>query len=212
MTPHDLLLFDLDGTLSDPLEGIERSLNFALIDFGFSPLAGGQASAYIGPPLDQTFIQITGLEAGPDINALVAKYRERYADLGYAENEVYPGVADALAALSSQGARMAVCTSKRADFAEKILELFGLRQYFLFVDGGDIGVQKWQQIAALRSSGQVTNASLMIGDRAVDLVAAHRNALHAGGVLWGYGSPAELSQERARYLFNAPDEWARLLA
>jgi phosphoglycolate phosphatase len=209
--PHDVLLFDLDGTLSDPLEGIERSLNYALVEHDFPPLTPGQAAAFIGPQIDQTFSLITGIDAGERLKGFVAKYRERYADVGYAENMLYPGVRDALAALSTKGATMGICTSKRVDFAEHILELFNLRQYFRFVDGGEIGVHKWQQIEALRSGGKVTGASVMIGDRAVDLVAAHRNSLKSGGVLWGYGSYAELSGERPQYLFKSPEEWSTLV-
>ena len=209
---HDVLLFDLDGTISDPLEGIERSINFALVEHGFPPLAPGQAAAFIGPQIDETFSLITGLDAGDRLNGFVAKYRERYSDVGYAENVLYPGVRDALATLSTAGATMGICTSKRVDFAEQILELFDLRQYFRFVDGGEIGVHKRQQIEALRSGGKVSSASLMIGDRAVDLVAAHRNSLHSGGVLWGYGSYAELSNERPRYFFRSPGEWPGLVS
>ena len=209
--PHDVLLFDLDGTLSDPLEGIERSINYALVEHDFPPLTPGQAAAFIGPQIDQTFSLITGIDTGERLNGFVAKYRERYADVGYAENVLYPGVRDALAALSTKGATMGICTSKRVDFAEQILELFNLRQYFRFVDGGEIGVHKWQQIEALRSGGKVTGASVMIGDRAVDLVAAHRNSLKSAGVLWGYGSYAELSGERPHYLFKSPEEWSTLV-
>jgi len=180
--PHDVLLFDLDGTLSNPLEGIERSINYALVEHDFPPLTPGQAAAFIGPQIDHTFSLITGIAAGERLNGFVAKYRERYADVGYAENALYPGVRDALAALSTKDATMGICTSKRVDFAEHILELFNLRQYFRFVDGGEIGVHKWQQIEALRSGGTVTGASVMIGDRAVDLIAAHRNSIKSGGV------------------------------
>src|SRR6266496_837004 len=206
--PHDVLLFDLDGTLSNPLEGIERSINYALVEHDFPPLTPGQAAAFIGPQIDHTFSLITGIAAGERLNGLVAKYRERYTDVGYAENALYPGVRDALAALSTKGATMGICTSKRVDFAEQILELFNLRQYFRFVDGGEIGVHKWQQIEALRSDGKVTGTSVMIGDRAVDLVAAHSNSLKSGGVLWGYGSYTELSGERPQYLFKSPEEWS----
>ena len=208
---HDVILFDLDGTLSDPLEGVARSINFALAHFGFDTLKADHLAAYVGPPIDQTFSQITGFSSGAQLNGLVARYRERYADVGYAENVLYPGVPDALAMLKSSNALMAVCTSKRKDFAEQILEMFGLRHYFSFVDGGETGVHKWQQIEALRSHGKISDASVMIGDRAVDLVAARRNALRSGGVLWGYGSYAELSNESPQYLFSSPMEWSRLV-
>ena len=112
MMLHDVVLFDLDGTLSDPLEGIARSLNYALGHFGYEALAFDQVAAFVGPPLDQTFRAITGLTAEAQVNEFVAKYRERYAEIGYAENVLYPGVRDALATLCNAGVRMAVCTSK----------------------------------------------------------------------------------------------------
>jgi phosphoglycolate phosphatase len=208
---HDLLLFDLDGTLSDPLVGIGRSINYALAHFGYEPLALSACSAYIGPPIDATFEAITGVTASNQIAAFVAKYRERYADVGYAENTLYPGIPEVLALLGEADIPMGVCTSKRQDFAERILEMFGLRSHFRFVSGGDIGVEKWQQIEALRARGAVSTSSVMIGDRYVDVLAARRNGLCAAGVLWGHGSRDELVREQPDYLFAAPAELADLV-
>lgn len=136
--------------------------------------------------------------------ALVAKYRERYRDVGYAENTLYPGIADALARLSSDGVHMGVCTSKRRDFAEQILELFGLRPHFNFVNGGDVGVGKGDQLRALLEQGTVRPTSTMIGDRAVDIEAARANGLAAVGVLWGYGTKAELLRVGPDRLLESP--------
>ena len=208
--PHDLLLFDLDGTLSDPLEGIGRSINYALTHFGFPEQPMADLAAFIGPPLDGSFRAITGIHEVEVVVALVAKYRERYAEVGYSENVLYPGIAEALDSLGRAGMPMAVCTSKRVDFAQQILEMFGLRHHFRFVSGGEIGTHKWQQMAALRSQNQVTLSSVMIGDRAVDMVAAHRNGLTAAAVLWGYGSPAELHAEAPRYCFATPGDLLQL--
>lgn len=202
--PHDLVLFDLDGTLSDPLVGIGRSINYALSHFGYPERELGELAVHIGPPLDQAFRSLTRVDDQCAVNALVAKYRERYGQVGYSENVLYPGISEALEGLSGAGVAMGVCTSKRADFAEQILLLFGLRSHFRFVNGGEIGVQKWQQIEALRKKGLVGASAVMVGDRAVDLVAAHRNGLHSAGVLWGHGSRAELERERPHYLLSAP--------
>jgi phosphoglycolate phosphatase len=89
--------------------------------------------------------------------------------------------------------------------------LFGLHDYFLFVSGGHIGIHKWQQIERLIAAKQVTLSSLMIGDRAIDLGAAHKNGLQSAGVLWGYGSEAELCAEKPSYLFRQPGEWLAFL-
>jgi phosphoglycolate phosphatase len=203
---HDLVLFDLDGTISNPLEGIGRSLNFSLAHFGYATRELSEFTQYVGPPLDETFRALTGVSEDIEIMALVAKYRERYAEVGYAENCLYPGVAEVLASLSNANIPMAVCTAKRQDLAEKILARFGLLPHFRFISGGEVGIQKVQQLRALVARGVASQFSLMVGDRAVDVTAAHRNGLQAGGVLWGYGSPAELVGAEPDYLFHSPEE------
>lgn len=207
---HDVLLFDLDGTLSDPLVGIGRSINYALSHFGYPELPLSQLAAHVGPPLDQAFSLITGLSSSTALDGFVGKYRERYGEIGYSENILYPGIPQVLHSLVDAGMSLGVCTSKRVDFAEKILELFGLSAYFNFVSGGEIGTHKWQQIRALLEQGVVTQSTVMVGDRAVDITAAHRNGLHAAGVLWGYGSRQELEAEKPRYLFSTPEELLEL--
>ena len=203
---HDVVLFDLDGTLSDPLVGIGRSINYALAHFGYAELPLSELAVHVGPPLDQAFSSITGLSSSSALDGFVAKYRERYGEIGYSENVLYPGIPQALHSLAGAGIRLGVCTSKREDFAEKILEMFDLRSHFSFVSGGEIGTPKWQQIDTLLENGIINQSTVMVGDRAVDITAAHRNGLHAAGVLWGHGSRQELEVEHPRYLFSAPSE------
>ncbi|PAS96629.1 MAG: HAD family hydrolase [Candidatus Dactylopiibacterium carminicum] len=203
---HDVIVFDLDGTLSDPLEGIGRSINHALQACGYATHPLDELAIYIGPPLDFSFRELTGSQDEAHIAALVAHYRERYGSIGYAENALYAGIPEALAGLQARGCRIGLCTSKRVDFAEQILALFKLRQHFSFVSGGEIGTPKWQQLGALCQRGLVGPDSLMVGDRAVDMIAAHRNGLSAAGVLWGFGSQEELSEQSPRYLLSRIDE------
>lgn len=207
---HDLVLFDLDGTLSDPLVGIGRSINYALAHFGHEQIDISACSAHVGPPLDVTFQLLTGITAAPHISELIAKYRKRYGEVGYAENSLYPGVPEALKSLGDAGIPLAVCTSKRKDFADRILRMFDLRAYFAFVDGGEVGVHKWQQIEQLLARQAISRSAVMVGDRSVDMVAAHRNGLHAAGVLWGHGSREELLSEQPEYLLQWPSEIASL--
>jgi len=202
---HDVILFDLDGTLSDPLVGIGRSINYALSHFGYSELPLSELTVHIGPPLDQAFRALTGSTSSSEMDGFVAKYRERYGEIGYSENVLYPAIPAVLQRLAGAGVTLGVCTSKRVDMAEKVLELFGLRSFFSFVDGAEIGTHKWQQIQSLVEEGVVTRSSVMVGDRAVDVAAAHRNGLHAAGVLWGHGSRDELEAEQPRYLFSSPE-------
>ena len=210
--PHDVVIFDLDGTLSDPLVGIGRSINYALSHFGYAELALEDLAVHVGPPLDQSFSVITGVTSLSALEALVTKYRERYGEIGYSENILYAGIPPVLHALSQSGTKLGVCTSKRVDMAEKILKLFGLSSYFGFVSGGEIGRHKWQQLQELLENGVITQSSVMVGDRSVDITAAHRNGLDAAGVLWGHGSRKELEAERPRYLFSTPDELLGLAA
>jgi len=204
------LIFDLDGTISDPAAGIGRSLNYALSAFGYPILAEQDVSQYIGPPLDQTFRQLTQSTSQTHIQELVNKYRERYADVGYAENILYPGIAEALASLAVQGMPLGLCTSKPLKFAERILALFELSEYFSVTSGGDVGIQKTQQLRALLDDGAVGAASTMIGDRAVDIQAAVANSLRSVGVLWGHGSEAELTAATPNFLLQSPEQLTQL--
>jgi phosphoglycolate phosphatase len=207
---HDLIIFDLDGTLCDPIEGISGCINYALERAGFDTVAPRQVADLIGPPLNVAFESILGTDCVELVDRLIDLYRERYSEVGYSECQLYPGVCAALESLAVAGVPLAVCTSKRTDFAARILDLFQLGELFRFVDGGNIRQSKTDQLQRLRAEGRVSANSVMIGDRAVDLIAAHRNGLPAGGVLWGYGSKIELQGQKPNYLFASPSEWSRL--
>ena len=210
MTSAPHLIFDLDGTLSDPAVGIGRSFNYALTAFGHPPVPESEISRLIGPPLDRGFQLVLGDATPAHVAELVARFRERSGAVGYAENTLYAGIPEALQQLAAANIRLGVCTSKRADFAERILALFGLRALFDFVDGGDVGISKAQQLAALRKVGAISGASIMIGDRAVDIAAARANDLGAVGVLWGHGSERELRAAKPDRLLADPAELATL--
>lgn len=208
---YDYLIFDLDGTISDPKDGIVRSINYALEAHGFEHQTEQELVKVIGPPLDSAFSTLASSNDSTLITSLVAKYRERYSDVGYSENCLYSGVVEALNKLSSiHEIKLGVCTSKRVDFAERILELFSLRHHFIFVDGGEIGIEKWQQLSSLLDHSIINRKSVMIGDRYIDITAAHKNNLHSAGVLWGYGSQSELSQHEPSHIFTHPYELTSL--
>ncbi|WP_299592073.1 HAD hydrolase-like protein [uncultured Microbulbifer sp.] len=207
MSQYEWLLFDLDGTLSDPADGFVNSMNHALTSHNYPPRAAAELTQHIGPPLEVTLAHLTGSEDSTHVRAMVDKYRERYGETGYAENRLYPGITDTLQHLSQiEGIRLGVCTSKRADFAERILKQFDLHHYFEFVSGGDVGIAKWQQLHGLLESNTISSRALMIGDRHFDLSAAAKNKLPSAGVLWGYGSRAELNEYTPAYLFEKPSE------
>jgi phosphoglycolate phosphatase len=206
---YDLILFDLDGTISDPLVGVSRSINYALTELGYPARPVTEIAQYVGPSLDFTFKALTGQDT--DTSTLVTKYRDRYGEIGYSENILYPGITEALATIHAAQIPMGICTAKRQDFAERIIDMFGLSKYFQFINGGEVGIPKSQQIAALLAQQQISTASIMIGDRAVDLIAAHHNGLPSGAVLWGYGSPTELSKESPLYFFSVASELTQLI-
>jgi phosphoglycolate phosphatase len=210
MNPPPFLVFDLDGTISDPAVGIGRSINYALQHFGYRTIDEAEVSRYIGPPLDHTFRLITGNSVPDHIAALVSRYRERYADVGFSENRLYAGIPEALESLAAAEVPMALCTSKRVDFAERILELFALRAHFRVLSGGEVGILKSQQLASLLADNLISSASLMIGDRAVDIEAARLNGLGSVGVLWGHGSFDELSAANPDILLSHVHELRHL--
>ena len=120
------LVLDLDGTISDPSLGISRCMNHALQIHGFTAVSSKDIAREIGPPLDEMFLKLAPDVSAENIPALVSTYRERYSDCGYSENLIYPNIYSAIEQAYKAGLRLGVCTSKRRDFAEKIILLFGL--------------------------------------------------------------------------------------
>jgi len=203
----DSLIFDLDGTISDPSVGISRSINYALLHHGFQACSREQISSLIGLPLDQMYHRLATDVDERQIPSMVDKYRERYLEIGFSENVLYDGMREVIDELHElRSCNLGICTSKRNDVAEKVLQMFDLTDYFGFVSGGDIGISKSQQIASLLASSAITGRSMMIGDRSVDILAAHSNGLQSTGVLWGYGSRCELEEAGAGHLSDAPAE------
>ena len=206
MSERNTLVFDLDGTISDNSVGIVRSINYALAAYGYADISDDAVTQYIGPPLDSVFSRITRTDSPDRIHELVVKFRERYSDVGYSENTMYAGMPDVLQYLASCGIQMGICTGKRSDFAERILTMFGLRDYFSFVRGGGLGLRKDAQLRGLLVERAIESTSIMIGDRAVDITAARGNGLRSVGVLWGHGSRQELEDAVPDRVMAVPDE------
>lgn len=211
MQNFSTLVFDLDGTLTDPALGVVRCMNYALTSFDYSPLPDHQISRHIGPPLEDTLALLSGSDDPAHITALAAAYRERYGEFGFKENSVYDGIVEMLQTLQCRGRRMIVCTSKLQINAIKVLNEFQLLDYFELVNGALEPGPKSSQLARLLEQGIIDQDALMIGDRHVDLRAASANGLKAAGVLWGYGSEKELQDESPAMLFRTPRELAEKL-
>lgn len=212
MRPARTLLFDLDGTLTDNYAGIAASIRHALACLGVPAPADAALRTCVGPPLRESFARLLGDADGALVERAIAHYRERFAEIGWQENVVYPGIAAALAALAAGGARMYVCTGKPEVFARRIVDHFGFTPHFRGVYGADFA-GKYDDKAALMGhlvavEGLAPAACMMIGDRHHDVRAARANGVGAVGVLWGYGSREELADADA--LVSAPDELTAL--
>lgn len=201
------LLFDLDGTLTDPVDGFVASVNHALKQLGFRDASAADLKKYIGPPLEDTLRHFVGGDEAKMLSA-VSLYRERYGRLGFLENTVYPGIEDSLGYLHSKGIPLFLATSKPVVFAERILDHFGLTRYFRRVYGSQLDgthANKASLISHILQSESLDPAStIMIGDRSHDVVGAAANQVKAVGVLWGYGSEEELIQAGAMALCHSP--------
>jgi phosphoglycolate phosphatase len=203
----DAIFFDLDGTLTDPKPGITRSIQYALEKLGHPAIPSEDELTWcIGPPLRASFAKILG--AGDHADRAVALYRERFSDIGLYENAVYDGIAEVLTALGRSGRRLFVATSKPHVFAERIVAHFGLRQHFEHVFGSELDgrrVDKSELLAyALKETAVDPAKSLMIGDRSHDMVGAKNNGIKGIGVLYGYGTPEELTGAGALHVCATP--------
>lgn len=205
------LILDLDGTISDPSLGIARCFNHALEKYGFPRVAEDIIKQEIGPPLDEAFIKLSPGITSSEVSKLISSYRERYSEIGYSENVLYPGIPAVLEQLRNAKITLGVCTSKRKDFAQRILSLFGLIEYFAFVDGGDVGVSKSSQLARLRKTNTIDKQAIMVGDRSIDITSAQENGLRSMGVLWGFGTYVELSEASPTCILEKVEELPELV-
>ena len=211
------LKFDLDGTISDPLLGIVNCTNHAFAKLGHPTFDMEDIRPWVGPPFEVMFRGLLGPLSDAQVIDIVTHYRARYGKVGYAENTLYDGIPQALEVLAKRGYRLGVCTSKKVEFAEKILVHFGLRDAFDFVDGGDVGIKKVDQLAGLvargADNGGVSAAdAIMIGDRAVDITSAQANGIASMGVLWGFGDRAEIEGAAPDMIAEAPGDLVGMIS
>jgi len=206
------ICFDLDGTLSDPKPGITRSIRYALEKLGHAAPGEDELTWCIGPPLLGSFATLVG-EA--DAKMAVKHYRDRFGDLGYRENELYPGIIEVLAALREHEVRLLVATSKPTFYARKIIDHFGLSSYFEDVCGSELDgtrADKTDLLAWIVAEKRLEPAStVMIGDRRHDVIGARNNAIDGVAVLYGYGSHDELNEAGAAHFCARPGDLPAVL-
>jgi phosphoglycolate phosphatase len=202
------LFFDLDGTLTDPREGITRCIAYALENMGRQPPPLASLERYIGPSLFVSFRELLGTEDEEPVRAAVALYRERYTETGLYENRVHDGIMAALDEFRSAGRRMLVVTTKPTVFARRVVGHFGLASYFSDVVGAHLDGSRSDKAElighALSTHALDAAASVMIGDRRDDVVGARLTGVGSVGVLWGFGSRSELTEAGADVLCDRP--------
>lgn len=208
---YTVVLFDLDGTLTDPGEGITNSVMYSLKKYGIEVTDRSTLYRFIGPPLHESFENYFSFSHEKAMEA-VGYYREYYAEKGIFENGVYEGIRPMLDTLKEKGVLCLVATSKPEKYARQILEHYELADYFRYVAGAGMDgsrTDKAEVIAyALEHMPENTDQYriLMVGDRLHDIVGAQKNRIDSVGVLFGYGSEQELKEAGADYLAKNTEE------
>lgn len=202
------ILFDLDGTLTNPFEGITLSIRHALKELGAHVPEQKELLWCIGPPLRTSFPRLLGTDDPTSIERAIALYRERFATVGLFENARYDGVLEMLGALKSDGRKLFVATSKPRVYAERIIERFALAPLFTRVYGAELDGRfdhKKTLIAHLVLEEHLEpSTTLMVGDREHDVVGARANSIRTVGVTYGYGTHAELAYAGAEEIVASP--------
>ena len=216
MKSYSIILFDLDGTLTDSSQGIINSIIYALEKYDINDYDMPLLRKFLGPPLHESFEKFMGFDKEKSLQA-VKLYREYFSSKGLLENEVYGGVNDLLQNLKENGKTLIVATSKPQQFTDKIMEHFDLAKYFDFIAGSNMDTtrsKKAEVIEYALSECSIKDKSkvVMIGDRAEDMVGAQSVGIDSIGVEYGYGTFDELKNAGATYIVKTVDELENLLS
>lgn len=215
----EYILFDLDGTLTNPKEGITKSVQYALRHYGIQVEDLDSLTPFIGPPLAESFVQFYGFEPEQAREAVLV-YREYFTDRGWLENLEYPGIREMLERLKGAGKHLMVATSKPEVFALRILKHFGLDGYFESIGGSDLEETRVKKAdvmryvlerAGLGTDRESISRMVMVGDREHDVLGAAQLGMECVGVLHGYGGREELEQSGACAVVRDAAELERLL-
>lgn len=212
---YNYLLFDLDGTLTDPEEGITKCVQYALADQGITVTDRKELLPFIGPPLDDSFCKFYGMDHQHAWQA-IEKYRERFGTIGLFENRVFDGIPEMLAGLQQEGRHLAVATSKPQVYTDRILEKYQLSGYFEVIVGSELDGSRKRKAdiieEAWRQLGKPDKKQmLMIGDRHHDLDGAKACGMDGAGVTFGYAPPGELEACGPVFLAHSVAELEELL-
>lgn len=206
MQPFELLIWDLDGTLTDSAPGIMNAIFYSVGKMGLAPLTPEESRSFIGPPLHDSFQKRFSLNSD-DTSRAVELFREYYREKGLWENNLYPGVTETLRALSDKKVTLAVATAKPLVFAEKILGHFQLDRYFQIIAGSHFDGRKTDKEELIRDvlnglSFKRNEAVCMVGDRLHDFNGAKRAGIFSCAATYGYGTEEEW--DMADYRISSP--------
>jgi phosphoglycolate phosphatase len=215
VTPKNILL-DLDGTLTDPFLGISRCVSYAIEQQGFPAPDQASLKSWVGPPLLQNFAQFFESVGGGNAEQALIDYRHRFSEIGMFENTVYDEIPEVLETLRQEGHQMYLATAKPIVYASRIVEHFGLDQFLVNAYGAELDGTRTDKVDLLqyivdRENLDPANCT-MIGDRRHDMIGARHHSMQAIGVLWGYGSEAELLEAGAEILVRSPAELLQVVA
>ncbi len=215
MKKYEIILFDLDGTITDPKIGITKSILYALSKMEIEEKNPARLVEFIGPPLPDTFKKFYGLDDATSRKA-VTFYREYYAASGIYEAVIYPGIAELLKLLFDNNRKLILATSKATIYAERVAKHFDIDKYFSMIAGSNFDLtmlQKHEIVEhTLRNIGDYhKDRAVMVGDRSDDVDAARMNGIDSIAITYGYGSREELKKCKPMYIVNSVEELRRLL-
>lgn len=198
------ILFDLDGTLTNPEEGITKCVAHALEHFGVHPSNKRELRKFIGPPLKDSFMEFYGFSESDALLA-IEKYRERFSTVGIFENKLYSGTVKMLQNLKALGITLAVASSKPEVYTKKIIEHFDLSEFFDAVCGSELDGKRTAKSEVIKYAlsflgNPPLDDTIMVGDRKHDIIGAKKVGIRSIGVLYGFGSLDELVAAKADYI------------
>ena len=208
---YKVILFDLDGTLTESGEGITKSVQYALEKLGQPEPDLKKLEVFVGPPLLQQFMKYADLDEETAVKA-VEYYRERYTDIGIFENEVYPGVEDMLDKLRGKGYILAVASSKPERFVKKVLDHFDLTKYFHEIVGSEMNGGRTSKADVIEEAldrlhmADHRDQVVMVGDKGHDVFGARKAGLKCLAVSYGYGSEEELKNANPLKIVDSAQE------
>lgn len=215
----EMVLFDLDGTLTNPMVGITKSVQYALRRYGILENNLEKLIPFIGPPLKDSFMKYYSFSQEQAAEA-VWVYREYFSDKGIFENEEIPGIRKMLIRLKEEGKELMVATSKPEPYARQIIEKFAMGEFFSFIGGADMGETRTDKGEVIRyvleqkgvcGKNDLEKKAVMVGDREHDIFGAKENNLSSIGVLFGFGSRRELEQAGADRIASCAEELTEIL-